>query len=310
VRGMRYGLPIFLQDFAMKKGIVTSVNKITDISTGKVLGGQQLSAQDLSYYALYWDAIAIPTNNIVHVSVPNEDDWLSAGVLFRPQAQHQGSIYISQMSVSNGEIQVPEDSEIYTFLKNSVAEVTATFIESDKEIDWVAHQFGGDELILQEDPAFTKRNVIRLKLLNLLPVPIGSVSAHEILDFKYRRKDELQNLHRAIDEMYVEITKSSDIDFSSSRKVDDFQNKIKDLHKVSDEQWKTTSKYSLSLDMSVKNTLIGLAMGWQSPILPSVSAIAGAVICSMKLTKTLDIANQKEKHILAYLSHAKKEGVI
>lgn len=42
-----------------------------------------LTDNDLNYYLLYWDKIVMPTNNIIHMAIRDEEELLKTNVLER-----------------------------------------------------------------------------------------------------------------------------------------------------------------------------------------------------------------------------------
>lgn len=285
----------------MKKGIIAAPGEFSGKGS-EFRFGRMLAPEQLRYFLLYWDRVVIPSNNIVHLAVPEEEELLSTGVFTRPSVPFSG--------VFNGETMAKAQLD-------AQALVAKDLIENDRSVDWVLHQLG-NEIVLPDELAL-ERQLVRVEIANCLPVPPGSTHIPDILEFKERRKDELELLHRSIDQLYFEILRSPDPSLQSKQALSDFQKSIVALNAVSQERWGVSTSYSLSaeLNLSGKDLLAGAAAAaafgfFLHPMVIPVAGVIGAVASAVNIraswAKTFEPS--KEKSVLGYLVSARDEGVL
>lgn len=282
----------------MYRGIISAPNKIHKVPGGFTTG-EGLSLEDLRYYALYWDKIVIPTNNLFHFVLPQEESFITAGIIDRPLFGFKGSVHSKDIPdyMISAQSQIAED------------------LMKDKRTDWVMQQFGS-ELALPKQYS-VDRNALRIDLTNCLPVPTGEVNIHDILEFKERRESEFKALHRYIDELYQQALSSPDQSLASKTAINKLSESIEALDKVTQETFGLFTKRNLSsvfnlfgqelgkgliIDM-VSATLTGTAL----PVATVSNAINATIQVGVQSTQIFKPAEKNSK--LAYLSKAKKEGL-
>ncbi|SDU87898.1 DUF6236 family protein [Pseudomonas mucidolens] len=285
----------------MKRGVVASAHVISALRDGFTLE-RGVSVEEVSFYALYWDRVVLPTNNIMNVRVHDEAMLVDCGLIERPRVIFNESINSEDLPSHLSKIQV---------------DTAKSLIESNSDVDWVLHQVG-DKLILPGVAVDQKRS-LRFELINALPVPLGTVLVPDILDFKERRADELHILHDAIDSLYLEVLKSPDQDLSAKKAVVDLKKAISDLNAVSSERWSVTSKFDFSVNFNLDGGKIasafaaGAAFDFFSNMFTAPVGTLAAPFISMLSIKsghsTAIQASQKENK-LSYLSHAHAEKII
>jgi len=287
----------------MERGIVVCPTKFEVFKDGfSVSPG--LSADDLRYFVLYWDKLAIPTDNFIHVGVQDEDFLVSAGVLERPETQFTGSFYGSDMAIA----------AIESYAK--VAEEK----KDDKKTDWVIHQFSTDLIVPESVKA--SNQILRLDLFSALPVPSDIIPMSELLEFKSKRLDEFQALHECIDDIYFEILSSPDQSLSSKKCLSRLESAIRDLETSQKERFSFFKKFDFSIETdgsqlfdlapAVAGLYADFASGGAALGVPSLfGAVVSARSCLKVSTKPGDFfTSAKGKNKLAYLSGARKEGVL
>ncbi|QDE47364.1 hypothetical protein EIN43_08810 [Enterobacter hormaechei] len=68
-----------------------TVRELLKVNGGKgFTTGRGISTEELNYLMLYWDKLVSPTNNIIHISLANEEELENCGVLYRPKFTQQG----------------------------------------------------------------------------------------------------------------------------------------------------------------------------------------------------------------------------
>lgn len=285
----------------MQRGVIASPAIISIHGDGFTVE-RSISAEELRYYAMYWDKVVIPGSNLVYVGIPEEDVLIETGVIERPRVGFSGNWGGADIGHSFALAQ---------------AAVAKKLIEEDKATDWVIHQIGTTLSLPSE--FLEKRNTLRLDLINLLPVPSGDVPIVDVLEFKQRRADELNSLHLKLEHAYLEALKSPDQDLAGKLAIRELQEAIRDLQTVTSEKWQRTSKFDFSMELNLDGSRIahGVAAGaafdfFSTGLTIPVGSIIGGVASVFKLkanhSSTFIPAAKLDK--LAYLSHAQTERLL
>lgn len=284
----------------MNRGIIAPAGIVTKLDKGFTME-RSLSIEELYYLIMYWDKIIIPSNNLVYIGIPQEEILISSGAIERPKINCQGSF--------NGDM-------IANLLLSSQSIVSKELMK-DTSTDWVIHQIG-DEAVYPEN-FNVKKNIIQINLANALPVPNKDISIYEILKFKEVRKDELNELHNSLDELYLNILSSPDSILESKKSISKLKNDIEVLNKVSKEKFKTTKKYDLTteLNLNPKDISYGaiaggifdfFSTGYTIPIGTIIGASLSAIKINAKASMSFAPASQNTK--LSYLSKASNENIL
>tara|TARA_R110002167_G_C12644108_1_gene648614 strand:+ start:757 stop:1620 length:864 start_codon:yes stop_codon:yes gene_type:complete len=261
-----------------------------------------LSPQEIRYYALYWDKVVIPGSNLVYVGLPEEDILIQSGVIERPRVGFQGSFGGADLGNS------------FAVAQSVVAK---KLMEEEKSTDWVLHQIGNKLLIPKE--YIEPKNSLRFELVNLLPVPDGTTPIADILDFKERRREELNTLHDCIELAYIEALRCPDPALGSSRAIRELKDSIANLEAVSGEKWERTSKFDFATEFNLDGGKIvnGIASGaafdffTNAFTLPVGSIIGGiASVFKFKASYSSSFKPASNNSKLAFLSHANNERII
>ncbi len=288
----------------MKRGVVAIPAILEKYKAGFNLE-RSIFPEEVNYYALYWDYIAMPTNNFMEINVWMQDELVDCGLLIRPKLNY------SDMSMD----------KFADFYIESQFLVLDELRRDRFEVDWRAHQIGNDVLMpasLAESSAL--KNNIRLSLDRLLPVPSGEVHLHDILEFKLRRKAELIALHTYCDDLYLEIVNSADKNLLHAKNFEKLKLAIEDLDKVSSEGWQFPIKFNLDIsqEFDISQSRAGIAtmlLALNSPN-PVENIGAGAVISVLEgfvKIKAEIRSFRKSSRInndFIYLSNAIKEDII
>lgn len=283
----------------MDRGVIASPGIITPLAQGFKME-RSISPEELRYYVMYWDKVIIPGNNLVYIGIPEEEDLISCGAIERPRISFQGSYQGNQ--VTNAIL--------------ACQSIVASKLVNDKSTDWVIHQIGRAGVYPEQFNE--QKNIIRVDLANVLPVPIAATPINEVLEFKERRGSELKELHDALDEIYEQILSAPDPDLASKKAVSRLQESILTLNKLSNEKFEGSRKYDFSaeLNLSGKDIFIGASSGamlgffateFTIPLASIVGAIASTIKIKAKVTSTFQPASENTK--LAYLSCASQEGI-
>lgn len=281
----------------MKRGVIGSPGIIRRLADGFTME-RSISAEELRFYVLYWDHVAIPGNNLVYIGVPEEEELIECGAISRPRVQYAGSF-------SGGQV---------TDAILACQSVVANEYAKDQSIDWALHQFGGDMLL---PPLMSKEtDVFRLAVASVLPVPPAILPVAEVLEFKERKKSDLKALHDCLDELYFDILRTPDVSLGSRKLLADFKEEIAALgrDKKDTSAWR---RFDLSVEFNVrpKDVIVGLAAGaaldLSAGLAIPVATVAGAVasLLEFKVSKTRTVGEASSNR-LGYLSSAKAEGIL
>lgn len=261
-----------------------------------------LSPQEIRYYALYWDRVVIPGSNLIYVGLPEEEILIQSGVIERPRVGFQGSFGGADIGNS------------FAIAQSVVAK---KLMEEEKSIDWVLHQIGNKLSIPRE--YMEPKNSLRFELANLLPVPSGATPIADILEFKERRRTELNALHECIELAYIEALKCPDLGLGTSKAIRELKESIANLDVVSSEKWQRTSKFDFATEFNLDGGKIvsGIASGaafdffTNAFTLPVGSIIGGvASVFKFKASYGSSFKPATNNSKLAFLSHANNEHII
>ena len=285
------------------RGVIAAPGTV-QVLADRTLIGNQLSPEQIRYYALYWDKIVIPTNNIVHQAVPDEDLLIDSGVIERPQVRFTGSFSGSQVGIAIYEAQ---------------AQVASSLLQDAEPNQWTIHQFGSSLMV--PDPYLVEDTSARIDLLSAIPVPRAEVPLVDIFEFKLRRHDELLALHESLDEMYIAILESPDQHIAIAKAKAELEEAVKNVNRAATERWDSTIKYDFSahinLDGSevIKGVGIGavldaLSLAHGIPIATAVCGLASVIKIKVGATKSFTAAKARRSTSLSYLSNASRESIL
>lgn len=266
--------------------------------------GTRINGIDINYFAMYWDELCIPDNNMVSFAVPNQQKLIDAGFLQRPM------VYPSSISSMQ---------EMNLFLSGIQGELVKTYRKEYRDTDFVIHNIGNDglksETIISEDI-----RTVRIELMNALPVPDIGTNIEDILTFKNKRRDELDGLHSLIEELYENVTKSGDLDLAKSKAFSRLQMAIDDLNRTALERFLGAKLFSISFDneFSLGDAWSAIPL-FESAYSASNGHIGGAIIqmgssilpqlmSRVKVSK--NAAKNGDLRKLKYLSKASSAGLV
>lgn len=295
----------------IKRGIVTLPGKvIEDTEFFKILfDGSQLPLEML-YMSLYWDEMVIPLGRI-QFALPFEAELMQYGILTRPKTHliRPPENLLNEFRPVGG-----TGHELYAF-----GEIAKQKINIPGE-DWVIQHYSNPMYMPEHR---NKQNNIRLRINNILPMPsiTETFNFEDLLEFKFRRKDQLGELHQSMDELLKKIYLEP-IPAIREAEIKRFENAVKELDKPLIERFKVIRKsdweVSLSPDIptlleNARNIAAGIAIDGQLnmnfPIASSIASIASMLSITKKYGYTF---NQfaKDDIKLEYISGAKSENII
>jgi len=282
----------------MNRGVVALPSEIRPYMRGFSLHGT-LTPIDLNYFSLYWDKIAVPQNFFVQAELPREKLFIDCGILERPM------IDIGQSFSSESYPKILAESQI---------KLVDQLRDKDKLSTWSIHQKGESAVLISDNEVV--KETVRLELNNLLPVPSADVHIHDILEFKQRRKAELDALHSYCDELYFEVINSADPRLQAAKSFHMLKKSIEDLDRLNAEGWRSPFKFNLSIspEFDLTQAIGGFAafmtlLSSQQSLATFIASSAAAVIGgSIKVKPMLQSMRGGANKNLVYVANAKKEG--
>ena len=189
--------------------------------------------EEFSFYALYWDRIEWPhmegSDASYMVPLPIGPD----GDLMDKEDFHAHQQWIDDLPTLEAENILHRTT--YSTGQHLDVRIEA-FREknaSDPGGGWAVAQ-QGEDLVLP--PAYAQEaRVARVSLLRALPVPVAPMA--DILEFKRKRRDELKNLWRRLDELYLEISSSGDVSLALEHAKSNLRHAVEDLESVTKESF-------------------------------------------------------------------------
>lgn len=247
---------------------------------------------DLRRYALYWDRLEFPKNNVFDFEEYAEIDYLEAeGVLQRT------SVVIDRH-------QEPNPYKAYI-----LAQVQAfQRLEAAEPGLWSLGQSAADFYVPSEVAISTR--TIEIELVNALPTPPDNVSLSDVLEFKNRRGSELLALRVTLDELWKKIEDSRDIPRAKIAAIDRLALSISDLDSAARESWPSRIRSSLKIELNLPKIaatgVIGLALAVGIGVPAAVvAAVGAAAAASLKLNVRDLFAPRLPAHLrdFAYVYH-------
>lgn len=279
----------------MDRGIVITPSFTFDGSTLHFPGLVGIEPINLKHYLLYWDKIEYPNNNIIHIGTsPDEQFLIDTGILTR------SNITFSGFNINVGQAYIL--AQIIAFQKKSEQEPGVWSISQISNNLFIPHELS------------TKEKTIEIELYKTLPSPSDDVSFECILDFKEKRKSELQAFRNLLDEMYLEIISSADIPRSKTKTIERLENAIKDLHSVSSESWTSKLLSGFKVELNIPSlagqAIVGAGVASKFGFSPVLGAAIGAVGAAIKFEYVVSPKTQKIPNNLkdyAYLHYMENE---
>ncbi|ENB7471730.1 DUF6236 family protein [Klebsiella pneumoniae] len=287
----------------MERGVIFTRSELIKIAGGQGFRiGKSINRLDINYFLLYWDRLVSPTNNMVFLGFPCEEELTRLGKLETPKFSIRD---IRNMEGSYADFDALSQTRTLDLMR-----------KKHKSTDWRIHSLN-DELNFSDSDSVVKQT-LRFDLCNLLPVPGTDVNLNEILEFKERRADELITLHSYIDELYFEVINSGDFELSKAKAFDGFKRAIADLDALNSQGWRSPIKFDISssfefdLNQVMTVATAGVAaMNSENPLaMLSVGAVASVLGGFIKVTPKMQSVLKEGNKNLSYLAKGKVEGVI
>ena len=172
-----------------KRGLVISSPTELRANGSVFIKTTALDAQELRASLLYWDQLAWPANSAMFIGSNADAKFLEdAKVLIRP--------HYANVSGSGN------------LILASVQEQAFQDLDAQHPGLWAIGQ--GENSLLIEHNRLTADDGISFELFSAIPVPDKDVPLNEVLEFRFRRYDELRALRAEIDALAKAIAASED----------------------------------------------------------------------------------------------------
>jgi hypothetical protein len=258
-----------------------------------------ITPRALRQYLLYWDKIDYPANSMFYFASSEEVKYLEGiGILKRTLHMHDkdGIVDFEEMFLN---------MQLTAFKENN----------KNKDECWSIAQSNTKKLILPKNDSIENR-CIQIELYNSLPVPSENVSLDDILNFKEHRYHELMEFRELMDEIYLSIINSGDIELSKNHSIAKLQNKIIELNKVMNESkiQRLLSNFKIEIDVgnligssvsAIGGYAVGSTMGF-----PTIGATLGLASSFIKTSYEMSLKPKEipqELKDYAYLYYQSKE---
>lgn len=253
---------------ASKRGLVVAPRFLWDGHTLRFPGLVGLAPPDLRRYALYWDRLDFPDNNLIGVASSPEVEYLaSAGVLGRTRV-------IVRQSGDVGALYVLAQFEAFQQLN-----------AKDPGL-WTIGQSANGFYAPPEISALNRG--IEVELYEALPTPPDNVALSEVLEFKQRRVAELGALRANLDDLYLEISRAGDIPRAKTAALDRLGQTVADLNSVANEAWPSRVMSSVKVELNIPDIVAkasaGLVIALSVGVPGAVGAAIGAAAASIKIS--------------------------
>jgi hypothetical protein len=286
----------------MERGVVFSACELFKIENGTGFRtGRWITPVEINYLSLYWDKLVSPTNNILNAGLQNEEELIKCGLLTRPVYKRYGLIRGDDMA---------------EFYAETHAKTIDILRHNEGNVDWRMY-FLNDQINIQPELS-RQAEVIRFEIFNLLPVPNVDVNLQEILEFKERRKPELVALHAYLDELYLDIKNSGDLNLQRAKALSGLKKAIMDLDTLNHETWRSPIKFNITTSFEFDfsqayGAIFGGIAAFAAPppydllggLGSVVSVLGGCIKINPQLQSVLVSGNKN----LSYISKGKQENL-
>jgi len=287
---------------AIKRGIVCPAGQWNMLGAGGFLEskGNPYDDDDWKYFLLYWDEIICANPVFSGIQI-------SGGL---PGLRETGHFF-------EVDIHFTPEFGLFDPCQFAARQAYRELVRNKNGEVWGLHQFGDafNWGCTQE----TETPALRMKLANRLPAPTGLKSFEDILHFKEHRKDEFEQFHDGLDELYLKVVNSGDQELQLMKALDHLDGLIANIERVTEERFSNPTKRSLSILFRLSGpTATAFSLGkdiadiapeqWKMPVISSLTA-AGAA-CGIFLALEKSPALDNDQRIINYLSSARNDGII
>lgn len=276
----------------MLKGVVIPRAKmeISNLNTLKIHSNYEF--EDIAYFCLYWDKIATPSSRALSLQLPFEEQLVEYGILERLERVNLNN-YIGTDIAQN---------ELWMF--STIAKEKL----QDSDNDWLVHHLTKEPIYRKKDTLM--QDMLRVKITNFLPVPVQSEhnSLDDIINFKKRRADELNNLHYTLNALLERIYNSK-VEVIQKQELSDFKKALEELDKTVKEKFKIYRKGDLEIGLDL-NPINFLSLISSQNFMEVATNIFSIFSINKCYGVTLNQHARRNNMRLEYISSARSEYII
>jgi hypothetical protein len=168
-----------------KRGLILGSPTEVDLDRNRVKVRAGIDPQELRFATLYWDRLAWPSSRAIFIGGGPDEDYLQkVGILSRPDHTFYGVMADTVARSYIAAFQALDEKE--------PGQWSVSLGENTLQI------FGGT---LADSPAFSPASNLQVDLIRSIPVPDKDVPLAEVLEFKRKRRDELERLREELDKL-------------------------------------------------------------------------------------------------------------
>lgn len=223
---------------------------------------------ELRFALLFWDRLVWPSSRAIHFASNQDERFLqAAGVLKRPDYTFDGD---AVQGIARGQMQA--------FFDRERSEPGA----------WALAQ--GENSLLWRDGIFEPNAGAFVELHRAIPIPQHDVPLEEILEFKYRRRDELLTLRQHLESFVADIQGADDRPAALRTRLSEIDQACANLLLVGKE-WQFPvylSNFKASFSLGPFTLVPAVAAGWALGQ-PYGLVAAGAAAAAAGVISTLEM---------------------
>ena len=258
------------------RGLLFSVNGSL-LSTNEI-SWQPPSHDKVNFAVLYFDKLACPTTNFIHVVLPHEEVLRKEDLLLRPR-------YIASGTYNGRAI---ANFELESFSK------TFSELERSRPGFWAMANDEPSDLVGAS--TFVSARSALIELVSALPLPPTDTPIEDILEFKAKRLAELKRLRDAIDILYIGVANSGDPQMATNLAIKEIDKSCADATKAATEWWKGAKMADLKSMISFTGAGLAAALGYSAQM-PTTTAILGGAGAFVAIGKGIEAKIKQNRRL-------------
>jgi hypothetical protein len=243
-----------------------------------------IDPEELRRAVLFWDRLVWPDSKIISLG-SNEDEKLliAEGLLSRPKPTRHNEVAGVGNAAALMKITGSRDITIgIKQAKHFAQQHVDEFLDLEREEpgQWTMSQ--GDRSFVMKNSNFVEGRGQLVTLSRAIPLPDPNYPLHDLLEFKRRRRDEIDALTHELEKFFSQIANARDTEFEMSRILRVVDKQCCDMIKAAKESKRKFNlgdlSFSLSLDSleSAANRVVSWeALGVVTTGFPLVGGVLG-----------------------------------
>lgn len=221
---------------------------------------------------LYWDQLLVLDDTDRSVAWSDDDEFLKSAKILKP-IQVVREVDRSKPLASGIDLMPPE-----VIYEVNLAHASRKL---EERRDAIYSIYGPSWSTALADDVLVDFPSLELKLFNLLPVPKSGVPFNDILEFKHRRKDELEDLRFAIDNLVEDARARMDGLRAEDQSVAKVSKSLEHLRRVVNESLAT--RLLSNVTISVNGATVVSALGATGLLLSELPPLVTGTLASISI---------------------------